>query len=85
MSQIQHLLLITSQDLIHTPAFDRAAALAHAMQLLLHIVAFDYLQALAMAGLLAPDQIGQAREGYLREGSESYAKGSAGGARVGGQ
>ncbi|RBL68742.1 universal stress protein [Pseudomonas sp. MWU13-2625] len=66
MSQIQHLLLITSQDLIHTPAFDRAAALALAMQLPLHIVAFDYLQALAMAGLFAPDQIGQAREGYLQ-------------------
>jgi universal stress protein E len=49
-----------------TPAFDRAAALARAMQLPLHIVAFDYLQALAVAGLFAPEQINPAREGYLQ-------------------
>jgi universal stress protein E len=49
-----------------TPAFDRAAALARAMQLPLHIVAFDYLQALAVAGLFAPEQIAQARDGYLQ-------------------
>lgn len=49
-----------------TPAFDRAAALALAMQLPLHIVAFDYLQALAVAGLFAPEQISLARDGYLQ-------------------
>jgi universal stress protein E len=49
-----------------TPAFDRAAALALATQLPVHIVAFDYLQALAVAGLFAPEQINLAREGYLQ-------------------
>jgi len=49
-----------------TPAFDRAAALALAMQMPLHIVAFDYLQALAVAGLFAPEQISLARDGYLK-------------------
>ncbi|AZE67409.1 universal stress protein E [Pseudomonas synxantha] len=65
MSQTQRLLLIAPPAMIRTPAFDRATALAKAMQLPLHIVAFDYLQALAVAGLFAPEQIGIAREGYL--------------------
>ncbi|GAB5336785.1 universal stress protein [Pseudomonas fluorescens] len=60
------LLLIAPAAMIRTAAFDRANALAKAMQLPLHIVAFDYLQALAVAGLFAPEQIGQAREGYLQ-------------------
>jgi universal stress protein E len=66
MSQTQRLLLIAPQSMTRTPAFDRAAALAHAMQSPLHIVAFDYLQALAVAGLFAPEQIAQARDGYLQ-------------------
>ncbi|MFL1527600.1 universal stress protein [Pseudomonas sp. O230] len=65
MSQTQRLLLIAPPAMTRTPAFDRAAALALAMQLPLHIVAFDYLQALAVAGLFAPEQINPAREGYL--------------------
>ncbi|KAA0983600.1 universal stress protein [Pseudomonas sp. ANT_J12] len=66
MSQTQRLLLIAPPAMTRTPAFDRAAALALAMQLPLHIVAFDYLQALAVAGLFAPEQINLAREGYLQ-------------------
>jgi len=66
MSQTQRLLLIAPPAMTRTPAFDRAAALARAMQLPLHIVAFDYLQALAVAGLFAPEQIAQARDGYLQ-------------------
>lgn len=66
MSQIQRLLLIAPQAMTRTPAFDRAAALALAMQMPLHIVAFDYLQALAVAGLFAPEQISLARDGYLQ-------------------
>jgi len=66
MSQTQRLLLIAPPAMTRTPAFDRAAALARAMQLPLHIVAFDYVQALAVAGLFAPEQIRQAREGYLQ-------------------
>ncbi|SDY40932.1 universal stress protein [Pseudomonas sp. NFIX28] len=65
MSQSQRLLLIAPSAMTRTPAFDRAAALARAMRLPLHIVAFDYLQALAVAGLFAPEQIAQARDGYL--------------------
>lgn len=66
MSQTQRLLLIAPPAMIRTPGFDRAAALALTMQLPLHIVAFDYLQALAVAGLFAPEQINLAREGYLQ-------------------
>ena len=65
MSQTPRLLLIAPPTMTRTPAFDRAAALARAMQLPLHIVAFNYLQALAIAGLFAPEQINRAREGYL--------------------
>lgn len=36
MSQTQRLLLIAPSAMTHTPAFDRAAALAHAMQMPLH-------------------------------------------------
>ncbi|WP_448093394.1 universal stress protein [Pseudomonas lini] len=66
MSQTQRLLLIAPSAITRTPAFDRAAMLARAMQLPLHIVAFDYLQALAVAGLFAPEQIALARDGYLQ-------------------
>lgn len=66
MSLTQRLLLIAPPAMTRTPAFDRAAALALAMQLPLHIVAFDYLQALAVAGLFAPEQISLARDGYLQ-------------------
>ena len=66
MSQTQRLLLIAPPTMSHTPAFERAAALAVAMQWPLHIVAFDYMQALAVAGLFAPEQIRLARDGYLR-------------------
>lgn len=66
MSQSQRLLLIAPSAMTRTPAFDRAAALALAMQLPLHIVAFDYSQALAVAGLFAPEQFSLARDGYLQ-------------------
>ncbi|MEB0047536.1 MULTISPECIES: universal stress protein [unclassified Pseudomonas] len=66
MSKTQRLLLIAPPAMTRTPAFDRAGALALSMQLPLHIVAFDYLQALAVAGLFAPEQVSLAREGYLQ-------------------
>lgn len=66
MSQTQRLLLIAPPAMTRTPAFDRAAALALAMQLPVHIVAFDYSQALAVAGLFAPEQFALARDGYLQ-------------------
>ena len=66
MTQSQRLLLIAPSAMNRTPAFDRAAALALAMQLPLHIVAFDYSQVLALAGLFAPEQFCLARDGYLQ-------------------
>ncbi|WP_367253444.1 universal stress protein [Pseudomonas sp. stari2] len=70
MSQTQRLLLIAPPSMTRTPAFERAAALAQAMQLPLHIVAFDYLQALAVAGLFAAEEISVARESYLQRHSD---------------
>lgn len=66
MSQTQRSLLIAPSAMTRTPAFDRAAALALAMHLPLHIVAFDYSQALAVAGLFDPEQFDRARDGYLQ-------------------
>ncbi|MBZ9783676.1 universal stress protein [Pseudomonas sp. REP124] len=66
MLQTQRLLLIAPSSMTRTPAFDRAAALALAMQLPLHIVAFDYSQALAVAGLFDPEQFRLARDAYLQ-------------------
>lgn len=66
MSQTQRLLLIAPPAMTRTPAFERAGALAQAMQLPLHIVAFDYVQALAVAGMFDAEQISVARESYLQ-------------------
>ncbi|AUM70334.1 MULTISPECIES: universal stress protein [Pseudomonas] len=65
MSQTQRLLLLAPDAMIRTPAFDRATELALALDLPLHIVAIDYLDLLSVAGLFAPEQVKQAREGYL--------------------
>ncbi|PMZ93109.1 MULTISPECIES: universal stress protein [unclassified Pseudomonas] len=70
MSQTQRLLLIAPSAMNRTPAFDRAAALALAMHLPLHIVAFDYSEALAVAGMFAPEQFSVARDGYLKTHSQ---------------
>jgi len=66
MSQTQRLLLIAPLAMTHTPAFDRAAALARVMQLPVHIVALDYSQALAVAGLFVPEQFAGPHDGYLQ-------------------
>lgn len=65
MSQTQRLLLLAPDSMTRTPAFERATELALALDLPLHIVAFDYQEVLSVAGLFAPEQIKQAREGYL--------------------
>ncbi|MDO8404736.1 MAG: universal stress protein [Pseudomonas sp.] len=66
MLNIKRILLIAPSEMVRTPAFDRAHALACATGALLHIVAFDYVQVLAVAGLFDHDAMAQAREGYLQ-------------------
>ncbi len=66
MLKLKRILLIAPCEMIRTPAFDRAHALACATGALLHIVAFDYVQSLALAGLFDHDAMAQAREGYLQ-------------------
>lgn len=66
MLKLKRILLIAPTEMTRTPAFDRAQALARATGAVLHIVAFDYVQALAVAGLFDHDAMAQAREGYLQ-------------------
>jgi len=66
MLKLKRILLIAPSEMTVTPAFERARALACATGALLHIVAFDYVPALAVAGLLDHDAMAQAREGYLQ-------------------
>ncbi|WP_150641323.1 universal stress protein [Pseudomonas fluorescens] len=63
---LKRVLLIAPTEMTRTPAFDRAHSLASATGALLHIVAFDYVRALAVAGLFDHDAMAQAREGYLQ-------------------
>jgi len=64
MLKLKRILLIARHEMTHTPAFDRAQALASATGALLHIVAFDFVPALAVAGLFDHDAMAQAREGW---------------------
>lgn len=66
MFRLKRILLIAPAEMTRTPAFDRAQALARASGALLHIVAFDHVQSLALAGLFDHDAMAQAREGYLQ-------------------
>lgn len=66
MLKLKRILLLAPGEMTLTPAFERAYALACATGALLHIVAFDYVPALAVAGLLDHDAMAQAREGYLQ-------------------
>ena len=65
MSDSERLLLVASPLMHRTPAFDRAAALAKAKGVPLHIVAFDYVEGLATAGLVNEQALSEMREGYL--------------------
>ncbi|MEN5311781.1 universal stress protein [Pseudomonas koreensis] len=66
MLKLKRMLLIAPTEMARTPAFERARALAEATGAALHMVAFDYVQALAVAGLFDHDAMAQAREGYLQ-------------------
>ena len=65
MSTQSRLMLVVSPLMEHSPAFDRAAALAKAEGAALHIVAFDYLEGLATAGLVNEQALEQMRLGYI--------------------
>jgi universal stress protein E len=58
-------MLVASPLMEHSPAFDRAAALAKAEDAALHIVAFDYLEGLATASLVNEKALEQMRLGYV--------------------
>ncbi|WP_063914721.1 universal stress protein [Pseudomonas sp. p21] len=70
MDNPQRLLLITSPLMRRTPVYDRAAALAKAKGMALHIVAFDYLEGLATAGLANDQALAVMREGYVQQHRE---------------
>ncbi|MGY2343065.1 universal stress protein [Pseudomonas sp. SDO5532_S415] len=65
MSEQSRFMLVTSPLMEHSPAFDRAAALAKAEDAALHIVAFDYLEGLATASLVNEKALEQMRLGYV--------------------
>ncbi|PSS57901.1 universal stress protein [Pseudomonas sp. BBP2017] len=67
MANTQRLLLVASPLMRHAPAFDRAAALAKAKGMALHILAFDYLEGLASAGLVNEQALAVMREGYVKQ------------------
>jgi universal stress protein E len=58
-------MLVVSPLMESSPAFDRAAALAKASGAALHIVAFDYLEGLANAGMANEQAREQMRLGYV--------------------
>ena len=66
----QRLLLIVSPLMRRTPVYDRAAALAKAKGMPLHIVAFDYLEGLATAGMVNDQALAVMRDGYVRQHRE---------------
>lgn len=65
MSMQKRLMLVSSPLMKAGQAFDRAAALAKARDEPLHIVAFDYVEGLATAGLVNDQALQQMREGYV--------------------
>lgn len=67
MQTPQRLLLIASPLMRRTPVYDRAAALAKAKGMALHIVAFDYVEGLATAGLVNEQALAAMREGYVQQ------------------
>ncbi|PMU12674.1 MULTISPECIES: universal stress protein [unclassified Pseudomonas] len=65
MSEQSRFMLVASPLMENSPAFDRAAALAKAEDAALHIVAFDYLEGLATAGMVNEQALEQMRLGYV--------------------
>ncbi|MFL1527602.1 universal stress protein [Pseudomonas sp. O230] len=77
MSEQSRFMLVVSPLMENSPAFDRAAALAKASDAALHIVAFDYLEGLATAGMVNEQALEQMRIGYVerhRQWLEDHAR-----------
>ncbi|ANY86565.1 MULTISPECIES: universal stress protein [Pseudomonas] len=70
MDNPQRILLIVSPLMRRSPVYDRAAALAKAKGMPLHIVAFDYLEGLATAGLVNDQALAVMRDGYVQQHRE---------------
>ena len=73
MAEFERILLIAPPFMNRTPAFDRAASLAKAKSAALHIVAFDYVEGIANAGLVNPTAIEEMRAtpGHAQPGAGS--------------
>lgn len=67
MSVSQRLLFIVPPLMQRSDAYDRAAALAKAKGCALHIVAFDYLEGLATAGLINDQALAVMRQAYVEK------------------
>jgi len=65
MSDQTRFMLVVPPLMENNPAFDRAAALAKASDAALHIVAFDYLEGLATAGMVNQQAREQMRISYV--------------------
>lgn len=66
MTADSRLLLVVPPLMQSTPALERAGALARVMGAHLHVVAFDYLDALATAGLVNEEVRSMLRHDYVR-------------------
>lgn len=66
MTAASRLLLVVPPLMHKTPAFERAGVLARAMGAQLHVVAFDYLDALATAGLVNEALRSMLRHDYVK-------------------
>lgn len=65
-TQTRRIALIAPSELIRTPALYRALALSYATGAVLHIIGFDYLQAITVPGLLEHEVTVRAAEQYQR-------------------
>lgn len=65
-TQTRRIALIAPSELIRTPAFYRALALSRAAGAVLHIIGFDYRQAITAPGLLEHEVTVRAVEQYQR-------------------
>lgn len=66
MSGYRRILLIADRIGSHTPALDRAAALARRCGAAVHLALFDHSTSIAMAGVFSDSGMREARDAYLQ-------------------